>query len=136
MHTDRIPLGIQMASVSKTEFEKTVIALDGAFLETSKFPTDSKHYKLLRDATIHRFEYCIELAWKTSMKTLGHGITSPKPALREMLRSDLIRDFDLWFGFIHSRNLSSHSYDKTIATQVFAVIGPFISEAKDLLLKL
>lgn len=34
--------------------------------------------KAFRDACIQRFEYCIELAWKTSMKILGSTTMAAK----------------------------------------------------------
>lgn len=51
------------------------------------------------DASIQRFEFCMELAWKTLREILlrGHGIdvASPKPALQEAFRVGLIDDESL-----------------------------------------
>lgn len=125
-----------MATITKQEFEKAISALEEAFLECSKQTFGSKSYKLLRDATIQRFEFSVEIAWKVSAKALGSAATSAKPVLREMLRANLISNIDQWFDYIDARNKSSHSYDENIAAEVFAQIQPFILSAKELLAKI
>lgn len=125
-----------MAKVSKEEFEKALVALEEAHEECIRQVPNSKSYKLLRDATIQRFEFCVELSWKVSLKSLGATATSAKPALREMLKSAYITDINLWFDFIEARNKSSHTYDENIAVEVFSHIAGFIVEARALLLKL
>lgn len=112
------------------------MALEEAHEECIRQVPNSKSYKLLRDATIQRFEFCVELSWKVSLKSLGATATSAKPALREMLRSAYITDINLWFDFIEARNKSSHTYDENIAVEVFSHIAGFIVEARALLLKL
>lgn len=124
-----------MAAISKNEFEKALVALEEAHSECLLHPSGSKSYKLIRDATIQRFEFCIELGWKVAIKTLGSSASSPKPALREMLKSGLITDIDSWFDFIDARNKSSHTYDENIAAEVFSSISAFINAARDLLSK-
>ncbi len=125
-----------MATISKKEFEKSLNALDQAFSECEKHQGHDVFYKLFRDATIQRFEFTVEIAWKLSMKTLGHTISSPKPALREMLGAGLIDDINAWFDYIDARNKSSHTYDENIAREVYGVISDFIEDAKIFLGKL
>jgi len=125
-----------LAQASKEEFEKTLVALEEAHGECVGQVVGSKAYKLIRDATIQRFEFCVELAWKVAIKSLGATSTSAKPALREMLKSAMITDINLWFDFVEARNKSSHTYDENIAAEVFSHIAKFIDEARALLLKL
>ena len=125
-----------MASISKSEFEKALVALEEAHDECLNQIVDSKAYKLIRDATIQRFEFCVEIAWKVAVKTLGVNVTSPRPALREMLRSGLISNIDLWFDFLEARNKSSHTYDEAIAAEVFSYIGSFRLAARELVSKI
>ena len=89
-----------------------------------------------RDACIQRFEYCIELSWKISMKSLGLNTKAAKPAIREMARNDLISNPELWLAFIEARNNSSHAYDEDIAQKVFKQIELFFVEVTSLLQKL
>ncbi len=121
-----------MARISKDEFVKSLLALEEANSACLANQNDTHLFKLFRDASIQRFEFCVELAWKVAIKSLGQPVTSPKPALREMFKSGLISDIDLWFDFIEARNKSSHTYDENIAKEVFAFISKFILAAKDL----
>lgn len=126
----------KVAKISKEEFDKALVALEEAHSECVQQLSGSKIYKLYRDASIKRFEFCIELAWKVSVKSLGTTSSSPKPALREMLKSGLITDINQWFDFLDQRNKSSHSYDEQVAKEVFGCIAAFIDEAKTLLSRL
>lgn len=98
-----------MARISKEEFEKALVALEEAYSECERQILNSKSYKLMRDATIQRFEFSVEIAGKVAMKSLGGSATSPKPALREMLKSGIITNIDQWFDFIDAWNKSSHT---------------------------
>lgn len=105
-------------------------------MKPSSVYLQEKDYKITRDACIQRFEFCVELAWKTSLKALGLPATAPKPALREMAQAGLIDDFDVWFLFLEARNKSSHTYDEDVAQEVLSVCQKFISKGQDLLQKL
>ncbi len=94
---------------------------------------DSAVQKALRDACLQRFEYCVELAWKTSMKALGSQTQAAKPAIREMARNNLIVNPEIWLSFIDSRNETSHAYDEDIAKKVFLNIQKFIPEVQMLI---
>ncbi len=84
--------------------------------------------KALRDACIQRFEFCIEFAWKTSMRILGLNIKATKPAVREMARNDLIKNPEKWLLFVDARNDTSHTYDDEVAQRVFDLIREFYLE--------
>ncbi len=116
-----------MATLSITELEKAHTSLKEA-LFTHHAQMQGQLKDMLRDSVIQRFEFCIELAYKVSLKTLGIPAQAPKPALREMLRSGLIDNLDLWFDFIEARNKSSHTYDEAIANEVMTWIEKFEPE--------
>lgn len=119
-------------SVSIQELEKAINSLDEA-LELYKSAADDSQRRAFRDAAIQRFEFSIELSWKTSMKILGSGTVAAKNAIRDMARSNLITDPTQWINFIDCRNETSHSYDEDVAKKVFAVIQQFLPEAQTLL---
>jgi nucleotidyltransferase substrate binding protein (TIGR01987 family) len=124
-----------MASVSILEYEKALVSLTeshAAFLSQ----TDSKLREMLRDSVIQRFEFCCELAWKVSVKSLGLSVSAPKVALREMAKAGLIGDIQRWFDYIEARNKSSHTYDQKIALEVLGELQDFMASAQDLLVKL
>jgi len=86
------------------------------------------------DASIQRFEFCIELAWKTLRDILlrDHGIevASPKPALQEAFRVELIDDETLWLSMLRDRNLSSHTYREALAQEIFARLPDYLQVLK------
>ena len=89
--------------------------------------------KALRDSCIQRFEFCIELSWKISMKLLGLDTKAPNSAIREMAQNKLIADAKLWLDFIVARNKTSHSYDEDVAKVVYSEIIRFIPELESLI---
>ncbi|NCN40843.1 nucleotidyltransferase [bacterium] len=84
-------------------------------------PQNIELHKALRDACIQRFEFCVELSWKTAVKVLGLEIKSPNPAIRDMARNNLIDDTQIWFDLLVARNKTSHTYDEDIAKEVFEI---------------
>ncbi len=119
-------------AVSILEYEKALHSLKEAIEFAASRDKDSE-FKIARDAAIQRFEFCVELAWKTSAKKLGSSSTSPKPVIREMLQSGYIRESDLWFSFIDARNKSSHTYEEQAAREVYDVLLCFIDKGFELL---
>jgi nucleotidyltransferase substrate binding protein (TIGR01987 family) len=120
--------------ISVSELEKSLLSLEEAMqLMKQSNLQDKAVQKALRDACIQRFEYCVELSWKTTLKVLGSTTAAAKPAVREMARNNLIQSPDLWLTFIDSRNETSHAYDEDVAQKVFTNIRVFIPHAKDLL---
>lgn len=124
------------AQISLDEFKKAFQTLEEAleFAEANK--ANETQFKIIRDACIQRYEYCIELAWKVSMKKLGSTVKFPKQAIREMARADLIASAEKWLDFIEARNETSHSYDEDVAAKVFKQILLFRTEAVILLANL
>ncbi len=114
--------------LSTDEFEKALAALDKALLEPKS--------DIVRDATIQRFEFCVELAWKTAKRAMGTTSTAPKTVIREMSQNGLISDVEFWLNAIDQRNLSSHTYRESLAEKVYAFARDFAPKARDLLAKI
>lgn len=72
---------------------------------------------IVMDATIQRFEFTMELAWKTMRAyLLEEGISkdeiySPKATVRTAFQQNLISDAAPWFNMLEDRNITSHVYD-------------------------
>jgi nucleotidyltransferase substrate binding protein (TIGR01987 family) len=72
--------------------------------------------QLEREGVIQRFEFALELAWKTLKDKMEFdGILidkiSPKMVLKDAYRAKYIDDIELWIQMINDRNLLSHNYD-------------------------
>ena len=71
---------------------------------------------LEREGVIQRFEYCFELAWKTTKDYLEFGgivlsEVSPRKVLKEALAAGILADGQVWIDMLTHRNLLSHTYD-------------------------
>jgi len=98
--------------------------------------SQGKIFDIARDACIQRFEFCIELSWKTAAKKHGSSSSAAKPVIREMAQNGMITDVNKWFTFVEAPNQSSHTYDKKIAEEVFSIVEIFCTEAENLRNKL
>jgi nucleotidyltransferase substrate binding protein (TIGR01987 family) len=79
-----------------------------------------------RDATIQRFEFCYELAWKllkVKLEQEGIDARTPRQALQEGLQAALIDDGNAWSEIQRYRNLTSHTYNERLADEVYTFIG-------------
>lgn len=74
------------------------------------------------DATIQRFEFTIELYWKTLKKILatrGEIADYPKDILKASYKGHLIDDESIWLHMINDRNLTSHTYNEKLADEIY-----------------
>ncbi|MBI3534270.1 MAG: nucleotidyltransferase substrate binding protein [Deltaproteobacteria bacterium] len=97
---------------------------------------DEPENPIVRDASIQRFEYCLELAWKTLKKVLkiksGADIYYPNDVFREAAKGGLIQNTELWITFLEKRNLTSHTYNEATAVEVYEILPEFSIELKKL----
>ncbi|MBL8694391.1 MAG: nucleotidyltransferase substrate binding protein [Planctomycetes bacterium] len=81
--------------------------------------------ELLRDATIHRFEFTFEVIWKTLklyLERQGHDCGGPRQTLKKAFAESLIstpEEADRWFQMLEDRNLTTHAYDEALANQIY-----------------
>ena len=83
---------------------------------------------LNRDATIQRFEFCFELAWKAVQKVgrdEGLACSSPKDCLRLAFSQGWLEDEAVWLTMLEDRNRTSHTYDEQFARQLYGRLGGY-----------
>ena len=88
-----------------------------------------------RDAAILRFEFTIELAWKSMQKFLRDEdieCRSPKECLKEAFQFGLIEDDKIWNDMVKDRNLVVHSYYEQLAEKVYSRLPQYIEPLKKL----
>lgn len=76
----------------------------------------------LRDSVIQRFEFTHELAWKMLKLRLEQEdifVRTPRETLQEALQAGLIEDGNAWSDLQRMRNLTSHTYNETLADEVY-----------------
>ena len=77
---------------------------------------------LEKEGAIQRFEYTVELAWKTLKDYLEYSgevlaQITPKNVVKSAFSAKIISDGQIWIDMLDCRNLMSHNYDETILNQ-------------------
>lgn len=106
-------------------------------LDTLKKGYKDQPTELERDGLIQRFEYTLELCWKTSKKVLlsnGIEVDTPKNVIRELGNLNWIPNPESWIDYMDKGNETSHMYNEDVAIKIFGVIKQFISDAESLLI--
>jgi len=89
-------------------------------------PTD-----VIRDAAIQRFEYSFEAVWKTAQRHLlvmeGNAESSPKSVIRASVAAGLLKEADgrVALTMVDDRNLTSHTYNASLAQRIFSVLPEY-----------
>lgn len=80
------------------------------------------------DGTIQRFEFAVELTWKSLKRVLadeGIETNTPRDAIVQAHRARWIDDEALWLSLLRDRNATSHIYDEEKAAQIYARIRDY-----------
>lgn len=110
--------------MQKIQNYKTALAqLEQAVAAYTQSPSDA----LYRDGLIQRFEFTVELAWKSLKEHLEDqglvmGIASPRAILKEAYAAGAISDGEAWNAILAARNLTSHVYDEETAQRIASQI--------------
>jgi nucleotidyltransferase substrate binding protein (TIGR01987 family) len=83
------------------------------------------------DGTIQRFEFVIELFWKTLKRLLAEeGITAdtPRDAVRKAFQVRWLSDEATWLEMLDDRNRTSHVYDEAMARRIHANVQRYFPE--------
>jgi nucleotidyltransferase substrate binding protein (TIGR01987 family) len=73
---------------------------------------------LEKEGISQRFEFTFELAWKTMKDYMEHNgiildMISPKTVIKQAFTSGILEDGQVWIDMLESRNLITHTYDKS-----------------------
>ena len=91
-------------------------------VERLKEAVQTAKSQLEKDGTIQRFEFTVELFWKTLKAILSYqGIEcySPRDCIKKAYRYGIIDDDEILLDMLEDRNLSSHIYSQTTAEEIF-----------------
>ena len=72
--------------------------------------------QLEKEGAIQRFEYSLELAWKTAKDYLEQsGVliepVTPREVIKQAFAAKVLADGQVWIDMINHRNLLAHTYD-------------------------
>ena len=91
-------------------------------LERLKEAVERAQDELDKDGVIQRFEFTVELLWKSLKAILEYkGIEcySPRNCVKEAFKANIIGDDDIVLDMIEDRSLSSHIYDEKTSDEIF-----------------
>jgi len=98
--------------------------------------------QLEKEGIIQRFEYTIELAWKTmkdyleSQNIIFDQVT-PRAIVKDAFAAKLILDGDTWMAALDARSKMSHTYDfKKFEEVIDAINRRYLTVISELYLKL
>jgi nucleotidyltransferase substrate binding protein (TIGR01987 family) len=112
---------------------KTAIERFGQMLEAFRHNDrrEPLERQAVQDSLIKRFEYTLEVAWKTCKRHLEEegfseaATGSPKSIMRLAAQRNLIADPERWFGYLRFRQDTSHDYSSDKAEAVLDVTEDF-----------
>ncbi|MFH2085344.1 MAG: HI0074 family nucleotidyltransferase substrate-binding subunit [bacterium] len=95
---------------------------------------------ITRDSAIQRFEFCVDLTWKTLKTHLEetHGVIvkSPKETLRSAYQQGLLEFDNSWIEYVDLRNETVHTYNELLAEKTYQALPAFLKLLQTLLTKL
>ena len=112
-------VALMTAEQVKDKLANYVAALEKLRIAVEKDASDDDMYV---DATVQRFEFCFELAWKLMKSYLeyeGISVNSPRSSIREGFKANLLDDAAAWLDMLEQRNLASHTYDEAMAAKLY-----------------
>jgi nucleotidyltransferase substrate binding protein (TIGR01987 family) len=93
--------------------------------EALNVPIDNPLYI---DGTVQRFEFAIELYWKTLKRMLqdeGITLSTPRETLKQGFQIGWLGDEEVWLGMLRDRNETSHVYDEHTAETIYQHIRTY-----------
>lgn len=107
-----------------TTYTKALSALDRALVQAAA--RAEEFTDLERDGVIQRFEFTVELAWKTLQDLLaarGYAdVKGPRTVIKQAFHDGYIQDGHRWMQILESRNESVHLYDEERSVAIFESI--------------
>ena len=112
------------------KFKKALLSLEAIYLKPMQDDRSNG------DATIQRFEFTFELAWKFLKDYFLERdleLHYPKEVIQEAFNVNLIDDEVLWIKMLKDRNMTSHTYDEKLADEIYKRIKLYVPVLRCLL---
>jgi len=112
------------------DFKSALQRLDEAINKSNEYK-DKDEYSFFRDSTIQRFEFTLEIAWKSIKNYLlvkeGIECRSPKSCMREFFSVGYIDETEIssLLEMIDDRNLATHTYHESISEEIFSKMDKY-----------
>ena len=89
----------------------------------------------VQDSLVKRFEYTLEVAWKSCKRYLKEegfpeaAAGSPKSIMRLAAEAGIIHGAGDWIRYIDARQSTSHDYSEAKADDLLAIVDDFYKDA-------
>lgn len=111
----------------------SIVNLDNAMKRLEEALEEDPSNSLIVDGTIQRFEFTIELYWKTLKRLLlieGIETKTPRETLKEAYQAGWLNREEDWLQMLRDRNATSHTYDEAAAREIVEHIHQYFPEMK------
>ena len=121
--------------MSKQKVEQSLQNLGKALERLQEALAEPSNNSLIIDGTIQRFEFVLELFWKTMKRLMEFegiaDVSSPRDVLKKAYALRWLSDETPWLQMLRDRNLTSHIYDEAQATEIYLHIKKNIKHLED-----
>jgi nucleotidyltransferase substrate binding protein (TIGR01987 family) len=120
--------------MSEAKIQQSLRNLGNALERLKEALAQPEENSLHVDGTIQRFEFVIELYWKTFKRLLafeGIETNTPREALQGAYQARWIDNDQAWLQMLKDRNETSHVYDEGTAQRIYTNIKANYSELQD-----
>lgn len=110
-----------------------MVNLDNAMKRLEEALDEDPSNSLIVDGTIQRFEFTIELYWKTLKRLLlieGIETKTPRETLKEAYQAGWLNREEDWLQMLRDRNATCHTYDEAAAREIVEHIHQYFPEMK------
>ena len=114
-----------------SKIEDSLSKLEAALDRLKEALSEDSSNPLFIDGTVQRFEFVFELTWKTLKRALeaeGFICRTPRETLKTAYQAGWINNEALWIQMLDDRNMSSHTYDEPMASQIHDNIKNYYPE--------
>ncbi|WP_245804695.1 HI0074 family nucleotidyltransferase substrate-binding subunit [Halobacillus hunanensis] len=113
------------------KINQSMANLEQAITRLEEALSEDQSNSLIVDGTIQRFEFTIELYWKTLRRLLlseGIETKTPKETLKPSYKAGWLQDEQAWLQMLKDRNETSHIYNEETANQILGNINSYFPE--------
>ncbi|MEK7728051.1 MAG: nucleotidyltransferase substrate binding protein [candidate division KSB1 bacterium] len=111
--------------------EDSLSKLETALSRLQEALAEEPSNALYLDGTIQRFEFVFELAWKTLKRALeveGLVCKTPRETFKTAYQAGWLNEEELWVQMLDDRNVTAHTYDEPLASEIYANIKSYYPE--------
>ena len=129
-----------MENLKEIRWKQRFENFDKSYKLLKKYSNQEITTELERAGIIQFFEMTFELAWKVLkdyLESEGYMVKSPRETVKQAFQIGLIDNGHIWIDALSNRNLTTHTYDEELATEMTSeILNAYLPELDKLYNKL